>query len=262
VADAPEGTNLPREVEQYLDAFDGRISEILSDDLVGSYVHGSAVLGSFNPARSDLDVLVVIRNALSGSQRDRICERLGAAALPVPASMLEMSVVTADTCRNPTSSPQFELHLNTRDNRCADGTGRTDGDLVLHFAVARQSGRLIGSGRSPGEVFAPVPEPLILAAMAMELDDAMNSSSAAPEYIVLNACRNLAYSRTGHIHSKVSGAEWVLAHEPDVDRGLVDSALRRQQGDPTASAPPDPIAVRALAVATAQELKRCRDLQR
>lgn len=38
---------------------------ILDDNLVGIYLHGSFVLGSFNPNGSDLDYIIVVEQALS-----------------------------------------------------------------------------------------------------------------------------------------------------------------------------------------------------
>ena len=35
---------------------------ILGDNLVGIYLHGSAVMGCFNPLKSDIDLLVVVEN--------------------------------------------------------------------------------------------------------------------------------------------------------------------------------------------------------
>jgi predicted nucleotidyltransferase len=221
---------LPPRVEAYLERMAERVHEVLQADAVGVYLHGSAVLGGFHPDRSDLDVLVVCDRPLSADQRAGLCQRLGRAALAVPAAMLELSVVTAEACRQPVAAPRYELHVNTRDDRCVDGTGRNDPDLLLHFAVARQVGRLLGLGPTPRHCFAPVPRQLVLDGMALELRDAAGDERAAPEYLVLNACRNLAYLRTGRMRSKVAGGRWVLAHDPSLDHDVVAAALDRQDG--------------------------------
>jgi len=41
-----------------LESFVERNKEILEDSLVGIYLHGSAAMGCFNPAKSDIDLLV------------------------------------------------------------------------------------------------------------------------------------------------------------------------------------------------------------
>jgi hypothetical protein len=221
---------LPPPVETYLERLADRVHEVLRADAVGVYLHGSAVLGGFRPERSDLDVIVVCGRPLSADQRAALCRRLDRAALAVPATMLELSVVTAHACRHPVAAPPYELHVNTGDDRCVDGTGRNDPDLLLHFAVARQAGRLLGPGPGARDCFAPVPRPLVLAGMALELRQGADDDRAAAEYLVLNACRNLAYLRTGLMRSKVAGGRWVLAHGPSSDHDVVVAALARQDG--------------------------------
>jgi hypothetical protein len=171
---------LPAKVETYLQALADRVRSALGDKLVGTYLHGSAVLGGFNEMRSDLDVLVVVKGQLSAAEKTALGELLSNRALPVPAETLEMSVVTLDTVRNPSAAPQYELHVNTRDRKSADGRGRTDPDLALHFPIARQSGRLLGPGLPRLDVFAPVPRDVVLAGMIKELREAPNAETTAP----------------------------------------------------------------------------------
>jgi Domain of unknown function (DUF4111) len=245
---------LPPPVERYLTTLAARVAGALGDNLVGAYLHGSAVLGGFNPERSDADVLVVVHHRLSAQDRDQLAAQLNSEALPVPAQTLEMSVVTLDSARHPSAAPSYEMHVNTLRGRFADGRGRTDPDLLLHFPIVRQSGRLLGSGPPPEEVFAPLPRSLVLAAMAAELESALSSDEAAPEYVLLNACRNLAYLEEGRFSSKIDGGRWVLGHAPDIDPQLVTAALRRQDGsDPDAAV--DAPAARAIADRVAGALR-------
>ena len=251
---------LPPEVDVYLGQLTDRVHGVLGDDVVGLYLHGSAAFGDYNPTRSDLDVLVVTRRPLTDEQRSGVCLQLGERALPVPAATLELSVVTHHACLHPVAAPAYELHVNTRDGRCADGRGRNDPDLVLHFAVTRQGGRLLGPGLRIDRCFAPVPRALVLAGMAKELRDAMEDERSAPEYVLLNACRNLAYLRTGHIRSKVDGGRWVLENESALDLGAVARALARQQGQ---EEPASPAALdRSLANAGAASVAALIDAER
>ena len=103
--------------------------------------------------------------------------------------------------------------------------------------VARQAGRLLGSGPSAQDCLGlPIPRPLVLAGMALELRQGADDERAAPEYLILHACRNLAYLRTGRLRSKVAGGRWVLADDHSLDQDVVVSALARQDGtDPDAA---------------------------
>jgi hypothetical protein len=221
---------VPGKVEVYLTSVSQRLSTALGDNVVGTYLHGSAVLGGYNPARSDLDVLVVVRGPLSEDDKQNVGELLLSDAAAVPADTLELSVITLSTAQNVTGSPKYELHVNTRDRRWADGWGRSDPDLILHLPIVRQSGRILGRGPHAVDVVSPVNRVLVLREMCRELLEAALGPFVAPEYFVLNACRNRAYLREGRFFSKVEGGRWVLEHETDVDPRIVAAAIRRQDG--------------------------------
>jgi predicted nucleotidyltransferase len=111
--------HLPPRVDRYLTTLAARVAASLGDNLVGAYLHGSAVLGGFNPDRSDADVLVVVHHSLSAQDRDELASRVNSQALPVPAATLEMSVVTLDSVRHPCAAPSYEMHVNTLHGRFA-----------------------------------------------------------------------------------------------------------------------------------------------
>jgi len=46
---------------------DSSLRTILKDNYVGVYFHGSLRLGSFNPNKSDLDFIIVVKNQLSSA---------------------------------------------------------------------------------------------------------------------------------------------------------------------------------------------------
>ena len=50
--------------------FAERSAEILGENLVGVYLHGSAAMGCYNAAKSDLDLIVV-----TGESPDDDCKR-------------------------------------------------------------------------------------------------------------------------------------------------------------------------------------------
>jgi Domain of unknown function (DUF4111) len=219
------------------------IAAVLGSQLTGVYLHGSAVLGGFDPRRSDIDILAVSGGPMTPTGRSGVAEALGEARLPCPAQGLEMSVVTLDAARHPTAEPAFELHLTTAagDTKAVDGHQRGgDADLVLHFAVCRTAGRLLGAGLPAAEVFAPVPAELVLAQLADELR--WGAASAPGEYAVLNACRAWRFGADRVLVSKVDGGRWALGRVTGADRELISTALDRQGCLPVAEL--DPPAVR------------------
>jgi hypothetical protein len=217
------------------------LARVLGPDLTGVYLHGSAVLGGFDPRRSDVDILAVSEGAMTAGQRAAAAGALSEERLPCPAAGLELSVVTLAAARHPVARPAFELHTTTGsgDRKVVDGHGRDgDPDLVLHFAVCRAAGRLLGPGRPADQVFAPVPGELVRAQLASELRWATGlhrvTGPAPGEYAVLNACRAWRYVVDGSLVSKIDGGEWALRRVPDPDRELIATALARQRCQPAA----------------------------
>ncbi len=54
-----------------INTFTEQSREILRDNLVGVYLHGSAVMGCYNPAKSDIDLIVVVKEPLEDGVKRR-----------------------------------------------------------------------------------------------------------------------------------------------------------------------------------------------
>ena len=233
---------LDRVTADYAAAVLDRLQAALGDSLVGVYLHGSAVLGDFDPARSDVDVLAVCSGSLTDGQADAIAARLSAAALPCPARGLELHVVALES-RRLSRPPPFELHLATsgpdpeRVVRARGGPG--DPDLVMHFAVLHDHGRAL-IGPRPEELFPRPSRDELLAAFAGELRWA--EEHVSPSYQVLNACRAWRFHEEDVLCSKAAGGDWARTrvHEP----AAIELALRNRRGADEAQ--PDPEATSAL----------------
>jgi hypothetical protein len=219
------------------------MAALFGSQLAGVYLHGSAVLGGFDARRSDIDILAVCDDPMTPAQQSAAAEALSSQRLPCPARGLELSIVTLQAARHPTAEPAFELHLTTApdDIKIVYGQGRSgDADLVLHFAVCRGAGRLLGPGLPAAEVFGPVADDLILAQLAGELR--WGAEHAPGEYAILNACRAWRFAADGALVSKADGGRWALDRVKSSDRELVRTALDRQRCVPAAEL--DPRAVR------------------
>ena len=55
---------ISQQTDSLIDDFIERSKEILRDNLVGVYLHGSSVMGCFNPQKSDIDLIVVVERPL------------------------------------------------------------------------------------------------------------------------------------------------------------------------------------------------------
>ena len=182
-------------------------------DLVGVYLHGSAALGAFDPAGSDVDVLVVVGEPSTEADQRRLGEVLFATAEPCPGTGLELSVVTAATAATLGTCP-FEVHVATHpdEREIVVGAGHPgDPDLVLHVAVCREHAIAV-SGPPPAQVFGAVPRERVLAALVTELR--WGIAHGPGPYAVLNACRAVRFAADGTLCSKVAGGDWYLARHP------------------------------------------------
>lgn len=205
------------------------LAGLLGDDLMGVYLHGSAVLGGWTANRSDVDVLFVLADGLGPDQVAAAGEVLLAAAGSAPGRGLECSAVAAGAAAVPAPPWPFLLHVGLRDGRPAVDPGQDhagDPDLLMHYAVARAAGAAV-TGPPPEALIGEVSRPLILEYLAAELNWGL---AHGPEsYAVLNACRALVYLRSGQIVSKVAGGRTALRQAWGTGE-LIRSALNQQTG--------------------------------
>ena len=86
---------------------------ILQDNLTGIYLHGSAVMGCFNPEKSDIDLIIVVSQPLPDSVKMDYMDMVVTNNALAPAKGIEMSIVLRKVC-NPFVYPTpFELHFST-----------------------------------------------------------------------------------------------------------------------------------------------------
>ena len=85
------------QTDSLIDDFVERSKKILRDNLVGVYLHGSLVMGCFNPQKSDIDLIIV-------------ADELDAEG---PAKGIEMSVVLRKVCKPFVYPTPFELHFSS-----------------------------------------------------------------------------------------------------------------------------------------------------
>ena len=218
--------------EEYVQTVTSIVANIIGANVVGTYLHGSAVTGGFDFRQSDIDILVVCEELMTTEQQSTMAEQLSDEQLSCPATELEITVVLLHTCRNPTANPPFEFHMSTsRDEnyrKTINGHEREgDPGQLPHFALCRQVGRPLGTSRPTAEVFAPIPDTMLIAQM---IDGLRWAAEHAPwEYAVLNACRAWKFADDRTLVSKIEGGEWAFKHSLDSDRELIQHALDRQR---------------------------------
>ncbi len=138
------------ETENVINKFVKESQEILKDNLTGIYLHGSAVMGCFNPEKSDLDLIVVVNEPLQDDVKRKFMNMVIEVNEAGPAKGIEMSIVTKDVCKPFVYPTPFELHFSEmhlgwyKDDpqdyvRKMKGT---DKDLAAHFTIIGKRGKL------------------------------------------------------------------------------------------------------------------------
>ena len=64
------------EIQKLLDSFVIQSENILKDNLMGIYLHGSIAMGCFNGQKSDIDLIVVVQHELSNAIKHQYMKRV------------------------------------------------------------------------------------------------------------------------------------------------------------------------------------------
>ena len=150
--------------EQLTEDFVRESLRILGDNLVGIYLHGSAVMGCFNPAKSDIDLLVIVEKDMPDGTKRAFTDMVVKLSEQGPAKGIEMSVVKREVCKPFVYPTPFVLHFskmhldwyrNNPEDYIAKMKG-TDRDLAAHITVIRARGVCL-YGAPIADVFGEVP---------------------------------------------------------------------------------------------------------
>ena len=224
-------------MEQLLTSFTNQSIELLGDNLAGIYLHGSAAMGCFNPAKSDVDLITVVREPVPPAVRRAYMDMVIKLHSAGPAKGIEMSVVTQDVCRPfvyPTpfilhfSAAHLEWYRNDPDGYIREMRG-VDKDLAAHFTVIKKRGRCL-YGAPADDVFAEVPVRDYIDSIWNDVSGAEEEIADNPMYLILNLARVLAYIRTKLVLSKKEGGEWALGSLPQAYHPLIREALAEYAG--------------------------------
>src|SRR3954465_1000804 len=102
----------PPDVRDQAERFSRDVQEILAENLVGVYLHGSLAMGCFNPTTSDIDFIVVVNTPLSLEAKQKIVAFSLETAEKVSPNSLEFSVVLLAATRQFTHPTAYEVHYS------------------------------------------------------------------------------------------------------------------------------------------------------
>ncbi|WP_225800856.1 aminoglycoside adenylyltransferase family protein [Streptomyces sp. NK15101] len=209
------------------------VREVFGADVLAACLHGSAVLGGLRPG-SDTDVLVTLRRRTTGAERRALVDALlavsGERAYEGPARPVELSLVVHADIR-PWRYPPVCEFLYGEWLRDAFEAGTTPApapcpDLAPLITMAL-AGNAPLFGPPPAEVFDPVPERDLRAAIVAGVPELLADLDGDTRNVLLTLARILTTLRTGRIRSKDGAAAWVLGELPEEHRPVL--AVAREQ---------------------------------
>jgi hypothetical protein len=225
------------DVNALLDTLLAGVQAALGNNLIGMYLHGSLATGDFDPDRSDIDFLVVIREQLSPEMVLALNEmhaQIAASNLKWSTNY-EGSYIPKHAIRR--YDPAHSLHMVIR----VEGSFGMDehrSDWVIQRHIIRERG-IVLVGPSPKTLIDPVsPDELRLAALQLleewwlpQLDDQFRlRDSEYQAYAILTMCRALFTIESGKIVSKPEAAQWARQSLEEKWARLIDSALFWRKG--------------------------------
>ena len=205
------------------------VDDVFGGDVLGAYLHGSAVLGGLRPT-SDLDILVVLRRWTSATERRAVVEGLldvsGARARRGPARPIELSVVVQSDVRPWRYPPSQEFLYGEwlRDTYELGGAPQPEPtpDLSILITMVLQ-GDTVLAGPPPAQLLDPVPHDDLIRGSIAGIPHLLGDLESDTRNVLLTLARIWTTLQTGQIRSKDAAAAFVLeqlppAHQPVLAR--------------------------------------------
>jgi len=196
------------------------VDDVFGRDVIGAYLHGSAVLGGLRPT-SDLDILVVLRRRTTATERRALVEGLlevsGARAGRGPARPVELTVIAQSDVR-PWRYPPSQEFLYGEWLRDTYELGRAPQpepapDLSILITMVLQ-GNAVLVGPPPAQVLDPVPHNDLIRGAVAGIPHLLSDLESDTRNVLLTLARTWTTLETGQIQSKDAAAARALKQLP------------------------------------------------
>jgi predicted nucleotidyltransferase len=212
--------NLPPEVAPLIDELTAGIRAALGENIVGVYLRGSLALGGFDPATSDVDLLVVTERPVSeveGEALEALHNRIPPTNADGAGRRYEVSYIDRAAIRR--FGPSQRLHPRSGDEAPFEWYEHRDNFVLERWTVRERGVTLLGP--DPKTLIDLVSTEEIRAAVASELRirivDWAGSTGPAPGWLrhrgaqvfeVETVCRALHTLATGELRTKAEAIAW------------------------------------------------------
>ncbi|NYE46323.1 streptomycin 3'-adenylyltransferase [Spinactinospora alkalitolerans] len=205
----------------------GLVGDVLGREAIGTYLHGSCVLGGLKPA-SDVDVLVVSRRRMDDRRRRALLGGLlTISGLADGTRPIELTVVVQSEVRPwrfpPTGDFLYGEWLREEFEAGAVPRPEPMPDLALLITTVLAGDHPL-SGPPPAQVLDPVPHADLLRASVAGIPDLLDELDGDTRNVVLTLARIWTTLATGEIKPKDAAADWALARLPPECRPVLEHA--------------------------------------
>jgi predicted nucleotidyltransferase len=215
------------------------VRDVLWGDLVGAYLHGSAVLGGFRPD-SDIDVIVVSARRTTTDEKRRLVDLLlsssGKRASLRPGRPVELDVVVESEIRRWRYPPTFDFHYSDlwrerfERGELEPWTSTANRDLASAVTMVLLGDKAL-AGPPPAQVFDPVPRGDYVDAIMRDVGTVDEFLPWDARNVVLTLPRIWSAVATDAVHSKESAADWALPRLPEEHRAVLELARAAYLGE-------------------------------
>lgn len=223
----------PLEVSELLDRLTAQFPKLLGDNLVGIYIYGSLTQAAFDPARSDIDIVVATRRDLDDKQFARVGDWLSkAAAENAWTERLQMLILAKeDIVTMDARACHYQFGKLTR--------GGSDGNPIPWINILKSGITLYGP---PATSFVPeITADMLFETLVREAGYLREELTEKPDgewrdvpkyraYAVLTVCRILYSRQKLTLTSKPRAAIWALKNLPDEWHELILAAVDHDAG--------------------------------
>lgn len=200
-------------IEDYIVTVRQGIYDILQDELIGIYIHGSYAQGTFKWERSDIDMIVLINNNLTVKQKEELLTLFITLKDKGPKKEIEISFLNLYKLSKESHPYSYEFHYSPywykhfEENKWQVTTNKekTDPDLASHIMNLSVQG-IVVYGPEIKDVFPVITEQEFIDSLIFDESDApLNNVDT-----IMNLCRSYYYHEKGELISKVEGLNWML----------------------------------------------------
>jgi predicted nucleotidyltransferase len=226
---------------QQLDRLVALLREVFGDDVIGAYLHGSAVMGGLRP-HSDIDVLGVLARPATTEEKRRLIDGLLAISSGWPPRSplrpIELTLVVHSEIRPWRYPPTIELQFGEWFRKDIE-QGRDEPwdrvypDLAPLLAMVLQGNRPL-FGPPPAQLIDPIPQEDLVHAIAGDLDALLPGLfEEDTRFAILTMARIWMTVTTGAFTTKDAAADWALPRLPAEHREVLERARAIYVGEHT-----------------------------